>query len=139
LPTEAEWEYACRAESVTSWYYGESEELIGKYAWYAQNSGDRGWPVGKKKPNDFGLFEMHGNVWNWCQDRYKDHPRGAGDRVFNDNEDGLEINPEEGRILRAGSFRNVARSARSSNRNFFVPTLRFNLVGFRVARTMPVR
>src|SRR5262249_40448148 len=68
LPTQQEWEYACRADAVTSRYYGESEKLLEKYAWYQANSGDRTWPGGGKKPNDWGLFDMHGNVWVWCQD-----------------------------------------------------------------------
>ncbi len=63
LPTEAEMEYACRAGAVTSRYYGETEELLAKYGWYLQNSKERTWPVGSKKPNDLGLFDMHGNVY----------------------------------------------------------------------------
>src|SRR5262249_54429099 len=68
LPTEAEWEYACRAGVETNRYYGESEELLGKYGVYSGNSRDhRSWPVGSLKPNDLGLFDMHGNLWCWCQ------------------------------------------------------------------------
>jgi eukaryotic-like serine/threonine-protein kinase len=63
LPTEAEMEYATRAGAVTSRYFGETEELLPRYAWYVTNSQDRTWPVGSKKPNDLGLFDMHGNVW----------------------------------------------------------------------------
>ena len=69
LPTEAEWEYACRAGAATSRYYGRSEELLVRYAWYSVNSKERTWPVGSLRPNDLGLFDMHGNVWNWCQDQ----------------------------------------------------------------------
>src|SRR5439155_4468852 len=64
LPTEAEWEYACRAGAVTSRFYGSANDLLGHYSWFAGNSDDRAWPVARKKPNDFGLFDMHGNVWN---------------------------------------------------------------------------
>src|SRR5205807_1829546 len=69
LPTEAEWEFACRAGAQTSRYYGETEELLGNYAWYTKNSGDR-WMlgVGSLKPNDLGLFDMLGNAWQWCED-----------------------------------------------------------------------
>src|SRR5262249_37344418 len=73
LPTEAEWEYACRVGAVTSRYYGESEELLEKYAWYVKNSAQRTWPVGILKPNDFGLFDMHGQVEVWCQDEAMDY------------------------------------------------------------------
>src|SRR5262249_50692357 len=69
LPTEAEWEYACRAGAVTSGYYGEGEELLGQYAWYTKNSQNKGMlPVGSRKPNDLGLFDMYGNALEWCQD-----------------------------------------------------------------------
>jgi formylglycine-generating enzyme required for sulfatase activity len=74
LPTEAEWEYACRAGAVTSRYYGETEELLDKYTWYFTNAHERTWPVGSKKPNDLGLFDLHGNVYTWCQESYQDYP-----------------------------------------------------------------
>ena len=67
LPTEAEWEYACRAGAVTSRYYGRTEELLGKYAWYSQNSQGRVWPCGQLLPNELGLFDMLGNVYEWCR------------------------------------------------------------------------
>ena len=70
LPTEAEWEYACRAGAVTSRYYGLSIELLGKYAWSMSNSNDRARPCGLAMPNDLGMFDMMGNVWEWCQERY---------------------------------------------------------------------
>src|SRR5262249_20261050 len=66
LPTEAEYEYACRAEAETSRFYGAAEERLANYAWYSHNSQNRTWPVGQKKPNDFGLFDGLGNVWQWC-------------------------------------------------------------------------
>ena len=69
LPTEAEIEFATRAGSVTSRYYGETEELLPKYGWYNKNGRDRSWPVGSKKPNDLGLFDVNGNVFTWCQER----------------------------------------------------------------------
>jgi formylglycine-generating enzyme required for sulfatase activity len=67
LPTEAEMEFATRGGSVTSRYYGETEELLSNYAWYNKNGRDRSWPVGGKKPNDLGLFDVRGNVFTWCQ------------------------------------------------------------------------
>ena len=69
LPTEAEWEYACRAETVTARFYGGGgEDLLAVCAWYQKNAQDRAWPVGQKRPNDFGLFDMHGNTFDWTQD-----------------------------------------------------------------------
>ncbi len=70
LPTEEEWECACRAGTRTSRYYGEPTELLRKYGWYVENSGNRSWEVASLKPNDWGLFDMHGNVWNWCHNEY---------------------------------------------------------------------
>jgi formylglycine-generating enzyme required for sulfatase activity len=70
LPTEAEMEYATRAGAATSRYFGETEDLLKKYAWYQENSSHRTWPVGSKKPNDLGLFDTYDNVFCWCQERY---------------------------------------------------------------------
>jgi formylglycine-generating enzyme required for sulfatase activity/tRNA A-37 threonylcarbamoyl transferase component Bud32 len=76
LPTEAEWEYACRAGAVTSRYYGETADLLDQYGWYSTNAHERTWPVGGKKPNDLGLFDLHGNVYTWCQESYRDYSEG---------------------------------------------------------------
>jgi eukaryotic-like serine/threonine-protein kinase len=70
LPTEAEWEYAARAGAITSRHYGPTERLLGQYAWYLGNSKDRAWPVGSLLPNDLGLFDMLGNLYEWCQEPY---------------------------------------------------------------------
>ncbi|MBI1915474.1 MAG: formylglycine-generating enzyme family protein [Planctomycetes bacterium] len=133
LPTEAEWEYACRAGAATSRYYGESAELLGKYSWYFQNAGERTWPVGSKKPNDLGLFDLHGNVYSWCQERYKEYPQGA--QVEDDIEDILSIDTQEGRVLRGGSFLSPASFLRSANRYMLVPAYRYIYVGLCPART----
>jgi formylglycine-generating enzyme required for sulfatase activity len=135
LPTEAEWEYTCRAEAVTSRYYGESTELLGKYGWCLQNSGERSRPVGSKKPNDFGLFDMHGNVWNWCQESYKPYPQGPSEKIFEDIEDTLSVDKQASRVLRGGSYNNRAANVRCAYRNEDAPTHRNGYVGFRPART----
>ncbi len=137
LPTESEWEYACRAGAVTSRSYGESEELLGKYAWFLWNAEARSWPVGSKKPNDLGLFDMHGNVWNWCQDTYKDYPRPGGDETFEDKEDLMnDVPASTDRVSRGVSWMHQASFVRSATRNRDVPTAQYSSVGFRVARTL---
>ena len=83
LPTEAEWEYACRAGAVTSRYYGHSIDLLGAYAWYQANSKEHAWPCGSLLPNDLGLFDMLGNVYEWCQDSVK-LPNHARTGIYND-------------------------------------------------------
>jgi formylglycine-generating enzyme required for sulfatase activity len=135
LPTEAEWEYACRAGAVTSRYYGEREELLEKYAWCSKNARERTWPVGSKKPNDLGLFDMHGNVWTWCQERYKNYSQGQGEKAIEDKEDTLSINTQESRVLRGGSFNDRPVDVRSATRHRDVPALRNDTVGLRPART----
>src|SRR5262249_45816429 len=72
LPTEAEWEYACRAGANTGFAFGESDELLGKYAWFVGNSNGDSHPSGALRPNDLGLFDMHGNAWEWCQEKYQE-------------------------------------------------------------------
>jgi formylglycine-generating enzyme required for sulfatase activity len=135
LPTEAEWEYACRAGAVTSRYYGETEELLSRYAWYTKNARDRTWPVGGKKPNDLGLFDMHGNVWTWRQETHRDYPAPQDRKPIEDKEDILLINPSAGRLLRGGAFSNQAGTVHSAPRIWNVPADRYSHIGFRPART----
>jgi formylglycine-generating enzyme required for sulfatase activity len=135
LPTEAEWEYACRAGAMTSRYYGETEDLLGRYAWWVGSSKGQSRPVGSLKPNDFGLFDMHGQVWVWCQERFKVYAENAGTRVVDDTEDSLIINDREARLLRGGSYLNRPGGVRSAHRNWNVPAYRPTDVGFRPART----
>jgi formylglycine-generating enzyme required for sulfatase activity len=136
LATEAEWEYACRAGAVTARCYGESGELLERYAWYAKNAGERSWPVGYKKPNDLGLFDLLGNVYTLCQERFQPYPGAEGDRGIEDKEDTLDILDANTRVLRGGSFVDPASYVRSANRGWFVPASRDDDVGFRLARTL---
>ncbi|MGZ3472092.1 MAG: formylglycine-generating enzyme family protein, partial [Isosphaeraceae bacterium] len=135
LPTEAEWEYACRAGAVTSRYYGRSVELLGKYAWYLQNSQDRAWPCGQLLPNELGLFDMLGNVYEWCQEQYYRYPEGEGNTTANDMNILLSINEKNPRLLRGGTFSNPPAVVRSALRNWRAPASRISDLGFRPSRT----
>jgi formylglycine-generating enzyme required for sulfatase activity len=111
LPTEAEWEYACRAGSNTAFFFGDDEESLSDYAWYYRNSGERPHPVALKKPNAWGLYDMHGNVHEWCSDWFAYHyPKGAVSDP---------AGPREGssRVLRGGSWGVGALSCWSSSRS----------------------
>jgi formylglycine-generating enzyme required for sulfatase activity len=134
LPTEAEWEYACRAEAVTSRFYGESDDLLAKYGWCVHNSRDHTWPVGSLKPNDLGLFDMHGHVWTWCQERYHDAP--GNPETEEDKEDALEVVDTEKRVLRGVSFDLVPKHVRCANRVWHPPTECNFTIGFRPAKTL---
>jgi len=135
LPTEAEWEYACRAKALTPWYFGESEELLGKYGWYVMNSGNRTWPVASLKPNDWGLFDMHGNLSTWCQERYKEFVGGPAGKAVDDQEDSLTVFDKDRRVLRAATFTDPSQEVRAANRVQTTPLQSIVYVGLRVART----
>jgi formylglycine-generating enzyme required for sulfatase activity len=137
LPREAEWEYACRARADTSRHYGVAEELLGHYAWFVGNATGRAWPVGSKMPNDYGLFDMYGNAWEWCQDALAPYPTGSGGRPLEDRESKNAITILEDRVLRGGSITSGAREARSAFRFGLRPNDPFSLAGLRVARTLP--
>jgi formylglycine-generating enzyme required for sulfatase activity len=121
---------------LTGPYFGETEELLPKYAWYTKNSQEKTWPVGSLKPNDLGLFDVQGNVYTWCQESYKAYPTGKGEEAAEDKEDALVISPTQSRVLRGGSFSYQALNLRSASRLYDAPTLRGNDNGFRVARTL---
>jgi serine/threonine protein kinase/formylglycine-generating enzyme required for sulfatase activity len=134
LPTEGEWEYACRAGADTAYSWGDSLDLLGRYAWVVANSLEQSHPVGSLRPNDLGLFDMHGNAWEWCQDEYKRFGGGSGKAVDN-IEDMREIKSPSSRVLRGGSFLYQASFVRSADRIDFGPSLRNDGLGFRLART----
>ena len=124
LPTEAQWEYACRAGTTTAWSYGDSEN--GDYMWYSSNSDSKTHEVGTKKPNDYGLYDMHGNVFEWCSDWYGDYDSGAAT-------DPTGPNTGSNRVLRGGSWDYDAQLCRSAYRDDYNPDSADNYVGFRVA------
>ncbi len=126
LPTEAEWEYACRSGSNTRYHFGDKEELLGKYAWYKENSKDRTHPVALKEPNALGLFDMHGNVYEWCSDWYGGYPEGIVTDPIGQSDGSL-------RVRRGGSWCIEAADCRSADRYGDVPSDRIDNIGFRVA------
>ena len=128
LPTEAEWEYACRAG--TTGEYGGTGRLD-DMGWYDKNSGKRTHPVGQKEPNAWGLYDMHGNIWEWCQDWY-DY------EYYAQSPEADPTGPTTGtfRVLRGGSWSYVAINARSANRIYNSPSSRSFIYGFRLARTL---
>jgi formylglycine-generating enzyme required for sulfatase activity len=132
LPTEAEWEYACRAGTKTRFSFGDSDSALGDYAWCSSNSGDKTQPVGQKKPNAWGLYDMHGNVREWCADRYGGYPKGTVSDPFG-------TASGDRRMLRGGSWYSGATDHfRCAYRlNFFAPSLRNFSFGFRCAKTLP--
>jgi formylglycine-generating enzyme required for sulfatase activity len=127
LPSEAEWEYACRAGSQTSYYFGDDEKVLGEYAWYNKNAGSKTHPVGQKKANNWGLFDMSGNVWEWCEDSWHTNYENApmDGTVWNDNH-----SPTADRVLRGGSWSNDPWDCRSAYRGSYVN--RCGNYGFRV-------
>ena len=130
LPTEAQWEYACRAGSTTKYCYGDGEAELGDYAWFLENSGMSTHPVGSKKPNRWGLYDMHGNAWEWCADWYDD-------KYYGESLAGDPAGPSSGtsRVLRGGSWGYSPFFNRSANRFWYTPANRYYSTGFRVSRT----
>ena len=135
LPTDAEWEYACRAGAETAYSCGEANEILPKYAWYNTNSLEKSAPVGLLKPNDLGLWDMHGNLQEWTQDAFKVVPKSRPGEVIEDKEDTPSPISEGRRMMRGGSFYGYAVYARASFRNGREPTLRSD-IGLRPARTV---
>jgi formylglycine-generating enzyme required for sulfatase activity len=122
LPTEAQWEYACRAGTTTAYSFGDDPSSLQDYGWYEGNSGKQTHPVAQKLPNPWGLYDMHGNVWEWCQERYgKDYDATrSSSAIF--------------RVLRGGSWSYGARLCRSANRDHEAPLARNAFDGFRLVR-----
>ncbi len=139
LPTEEEWEYACRAGTESCYWSGDKDGDLDHVGWYGSNSDGRTHRVGEKLANPWGLYDVHGNVYEWMLSRWTNDYSGR--------EDGVEADPQAGepadlaeqssgadRVFRGGSFGYVARNARSANRNWYVPgtEIWFGDQGFRV-------
>lgn len=137
LPTEVEWEYACRAGATTSRYYGLTDLLLPQYARYVANGEMHAWPVGGLKPNGFGLFDMLGNVYEWCHDAYVSYDDSDPMAPTPDNVDISSVSDARLRLLRGGSFLTQPLSVRSAMRNTYRPSNRSVVNGFRPSRTYP--
>ena len=129
LPTEAEWEYACRAGCKMRFCFGDSDSGLGEYAWYWDNSENMTHPVAQKKPNAWGLYDMHGNVWEWCQDRYSAYET---DNVTHSKMPSSVLT----RVIRGGGWRYFAGFCRSADRFRSTLNVRFSGIGFRLARDL---
>jgi formylglycine-generating enzyme required for sulfatase activity len=132
LPTEMEWEYAARGGSRGELFFADGKDAVtleelGEYAWFKRNSGNKTHPVGRKKPNQYGLYDIYGNVREWVQDWYADLP------VTGELTDYQGPPQGDGRVNRGGGWFSEAEYCRSGYRSFRPPDYRFNRVGFRVA------
>jgi formylglycine-generating enzyme required for sulfatase activity len=133
LPTEVQWEYAARAGTTTRWSFGDDEKLLGQYAWFGGSIGDQVKPVGRKLLNPLGLYDMHGNAWEWVADCYDAEAYGKRGE--------LTVDPLESscggrllRVLRGGAYWVEPRVLRSAGRNWDGPGSRFRSFGFRCVR-----
>lgn len=131
LPSEAEWEYACRAGTTTGYWSGDEERDLARVGWYDGNSTDRVHAVGEKPANPWGLFDMHGNVWEWCEDAW--HPNYEGAPT---DGSAWTAGASGDRVIRGGGWYASARDARSAYRFRFYPGLRYGFLGFRPARSV---
>jgi serine/threonine protein kinase/formylglycine-generating enzyme required for sulfatase activity len=132
LPTEAEWEYCARAGSTTRYWFGDDAAQLGDYAWFFSNSGGRTYPVGEKRSNAWGLYDMHGLVYAWCEDVWHQNYQGTP----TDGSAWL-VGGEPRRVVRGGSWSGDARFCRSADRYGYEAADRSNLIGFRVVRVSP--
>jgi len=130
LPTEAEWEYACRAGTRTRYSFGNAAGLLGEYGWFNGNSGGKTHAFGQKRPNPLGLYDMHGSVWEWCSDWHANSFYAQSPSVD-------PVGPPTGsfRVVRGGAWRDRPTRCRSAKRGDSSPGPRFGLIGIRIALT----
>jgi formylglycine-generating enzyme required for sulfatase activity len=135
LPSEAEWEYACRAGTTTAYHFGDDTSPLGEYAWFGGLSGDGNCrneryahQVARKKPNSWGLYDMHGNVWEWCRDWHADDYYAGSDAA---DPNGAASGTH--RVIRGGCWLYPAENCRSAYRSEYEPANRRINVGFRLA------
>ncbi len=129
LPTEAEWEYACRAGTTTQYSFGDDYAELEQFGWYNKNAGRKAQPVALKLPNPFGLFDMHGNLQEWCQDFYDE-------KWYEKPQPNDPKGPSSGsnRVIRGGYWTTTRPSCRSAYRHRFTPSSRYYIYGFRAVR-----
>jgi len=130
LPTEAEWEYACRAGTGSDYNIGSGESALARAGWYAGNSGERTHAVGQKTPNGFGLYDMHGNVWEWTNDWYSERSY----EIDTETSDPKGVPGGRERVLRGGSWLDFPKDCTSSRRRKYNPDKNYSDIGFRIVR-----
>jgi formylglycine-generating enzyme required for sulfatase activity len=136
LPTEDEWEFACRAGARTKWFFGQSDAPLPRFGRYLANSDEHTWPVGQLRPNPFGLFDTYGNVHEWCHDTYDGNDAVSAIVRTDVDLGGPDVRPGE-RLFRGGSYRSMTRLVRTAKRYSYPPNTNLSPLGFRIARTMP--
>ena len=134
LPTDAEWEFSCRAGTRATYSFGAISELLDGYGWYAKNSSNESQQVGCLKPNDLGLFDFHGNLWEWCQNILKGE---SNDEITEESSVDLQIDNHTNCLVRGGAFNVSPTIVRSANRSWNPPSDHYPVGGFRPARTYP--
>jgi len=132
LPTDAEWEYAARGDNKSMGYKYSGSDNVDEVAWYTSNSGGKTHEIGTKTPNDLGIHDMSGNVWEWCSDWYD-----SGYYAKSPTTNPYNYTPNSRRVFRGGSWFNVATFSRVANRDYFSPTFTTTSLGFRISRTVP--
>ncbi|MEM7314193.1 MAG: SUMF1/EgtB/PvdO family nonheme iron enzyme, partial [Planctomycetota bacterium] len=137
LPSEAEWEYCCRAGARDTRHFGDSPKWLRHHAWFEENSGQEVKQVGLLKPNAMGLFDTLGNVGEWCQEKWLGRLQRSNKAVNLDREDELNAERDFMRVTKGGTFSEVASDLRSADRTGIYPYAGSDSTGFRVVRTLP--